>query len=118
MLCMTELGELERHHADFAKRNTRVVVVSLEGPNEAEKTQADFPHLVVVADAGRGLSTVADAIHERSNPHHDGDTSAPATLLVDRQGTVRWEFRPARYFTRLSPDELLAAIDQHLSAGH
>ncbi len=111
---MTELGELEQHHAEFAKRNTRLVVVSLEGPKEASKTQADFPHLVVVADAGKGLSSVADAIHEKSDPHHNADTSAPATLLVDRQGTVRWEFRPTRFFTRLSPDELLAAIDQHL----
>jgi peroxiredoxin len=114
---MTELGELEAHHADFAKRNARVVVVSLEDPNEAKKTQADFPHLTVVADAGRGLSSMADAIHEKSNPHHDADTSAPATILIDRQGTVRWEFRPTRFFTRLSPDELLAAIDQHLAAG-
>lgn len=117
MLCMMELGELEQHHADFAKRNTRVVVVSLEGPNEAKKTQEDFPHLLVVADAGRGLSTVADVIHERSGPN-GVDSAAPATLLVDRRGTVRWEFRPSRFFRRLSPGELLASIDQHLSAGH
>ena len=45
---------------------------------ESQKTQADFPHLVVVADAGRGLSSVADVIHENSNPK-GGDTSAPAT---------------------------------------
>lgn len=112
---MTELGELEQRRADFANRNTRVVVVSLEGPEDAKKTQAQFPHLLVVADASRGLSTVADSIHEGSNPH-GGDTSSPATLLIDRQGTVRWEYRPARYFSRLTPDDLLAAIDQHLSA--
>lgn len=113
---MTELGELERHHAEFARRNTRIVAISLEGPDEAKKTQADFPHLVVVADAGRGLSSVADVIHPRSSPE-GGDTAAPATLLVDRHGTVRWEFRPSRYLTRLSPDELLVAIDSHLPAG-
>jgi len=111
---MTELGELERHHEEFARRNTRVVVASLEGTEDAKKTQADFPHLVVVADAQRGLSSVADAIHPRSGPER-GDTSAPATLLVDRHGTVRWEYRPARFLTRLSPQELLAAIDQHVA---
>jgi hypothetical protein len=37
-------------------------------------------------------------------------------VLVDRQGTVRWTFRPERFLDRLSPDELLAAIDQHLPA--
>jgi hypothetical protein len=74
MLCMTELGELERHSAEFARRNTRVVVVSVEGPEDASKTQIDFPHLIMVADAG--------------------------------------------FITRLSPDELLAAIDQHLPTAH
>jgi peroxiredoxin len=112
---MIELGELEQHHQDFAKRNTRVVVISLEGRGDATKTQADFPHLVVVADEGRGLTSVADAIHERSNPHDNGDTSAPANLLVDRHGVVRWQFRPARIFTRLSANEVLAAIDEHLA---
>ena|SRR5437763_3813021 len=113
---MTELGELERSHAEFARRNTRVVVASVEGLEEAQKTQADFPHLVVVADAERGLSTAASSIHARSDPH-GGDTVAPATVLVDRQGTVKWTFRPDRYLSRLSPHELLAEIDRHLSGG-
>ena len=114
---MIELGELERHQAEFAQRNTRVAVISLESVEDAKKTQADFPHLVVVADAARGLSTVADVIHPHSSPE-GGDTASPATLLVDRQGTVRWEFRPSRYLTRLSPSELLAAIDRALPGGH
>jgi alkyl hydroperoxide reductase subunit AhpC len=112
---MTELGELERRHEEFDKRNTRVVVVSIEGADAAQKTQADFPHLVVVSDAGRELTNVADVIHPRSGPD-GGDSATPATLLIDRQGTVRWAFRPERYITRLSPDELLAAIGQHLAA--
>jgi alkyl hydroperoxide reductase subunit AhpC len=113
---MTELGELERRHADFDQRNTRIVAVSLEKRDDAKKTQADFPHLVVVADAQKGLSSVADSIHLHSAPD-GGETSAPATLLVDREGIVRWEYRPKRYLSRLSPDELLAAIDEHLP-GH
>jgi len=113
---MTELGELERRHADFEQRNTRVVVVSVEGPEAAKKTQAGFPHLIVVTDAQKGLSNVADAIHHRSAPD-GGDTAAPATLLVDREGIVRWQYRPSRYLTRLTPDELLAAIDQQLPSG-
>jgi peroxiredoxin len=114
---MTELGELERTQAEFARRNTRVVAVSVEGPEEAAKTQADFPHLVVVADVGRALSSVADVIHPQSGPN-GSDTAAPATVLVDRQGTVRWANRPERFLARLSPDQMLAAIDRHLSADH
>jgi peroxiredoxin len=110
---MAELGELESHHAEFERRKTHVVAISVEGPEEAKKTQAECPHLIVVADEGRGLSSVADVIHARSAPD-GGDTASPATLLVDRNGVVQWEYRPERFVTRLSADELLAAIDKHL----
>jgi alkyl hydroperoxide reductase subunit AhpC len=112
---VTELGELERRHEEFDRRHTRVVVVSVEGLDEAKKTQEAFPHLVVVADADRGLTNLADVIHPHSGPE-GGDTAAPATLLVDRGGTVRWAYRPDRFLSRLSPDELLAEVDRHLSA--
>jgi hypothetical protein len=36
------------------------------------------------------------------------------TILVGGQGTVRWLFRPGRFLERLSPAQLLAAIDEHL----
>ena len=72
---MTELGELERYHAEFARRNTRIVVASLENSDEAKKTQAEFPHLVVVADAQRALSSIADAILPHSGPG-GSDTAA------------------------------------------
>jgi peroxiredoxin len=113
---MIELGQLEARHADFDKRNTRIVVSSVEGLDDAAKTQADFPHLVVLSDHERKLSDTVDLIHKNSGPD-GGDTSAPTTILVDRQGFVRWLFRPDRVLTRLSPSELAAAVDQHLSAG-
>ena|SRR2546426_61841 len=117
---MIELGQLEGQHAEFDKRKTRVVVASLEDQETAKATQADFPHLVVVADkATLGQSTeprLADAlavIHARSAP--DGsDTAAPTTILVDGAGTVRWIARPDRFLTRLSPAEVLAAVDEHM----
>jgi len=113
---MLELGELERHHEEFAQRNTRVVVVSVEGTEDAKITQERFPHLVVVADKARELTGLADVIVPRSAP--DGsDTAAPATLLVDRHGKVRWEHRPERILDGLSPGELLAAIDRDMDGG-
>ena len=110
---MIELGQLERRHEDFARRNTRVVAISVEGPDEARRTQADFPHLVVLADQGRGLSEAAGVIHPHAGP--DGsDIDAPTTILVDRHGRVRWLYRSGEAIARLSPDEVLQAIDQHL----
>jgi peroxiredoxin len=110
---MIELVQLERRHDDFPKRNARVLAVSLEGLNDAQKTQADFPHLTVLSDQARSLSNAAGLIH----PHaaHDGsDADAPTTILVDRQGTVRWLYRSPAVIARLSPDEVLQAIDEHI----
>ena len=111
---MIELGELERHYDDFARRNTQVMVVSLEGTEDAKKTKADFPHLLVAADKKRGLARAADVIHEDSAP--DGsDTAAPTTFLIDRQGIVRWMYRSETIIERLSPPEVLDAVDKYLA---
>jgi alkyl hydroperoxide reductase subunit AhpC len=108
---MIELGQLERRHEDFARRNTRVIVVSMEGTEDAKQTQADFPHLVVLADEGRGLSEAAALVHARAAP--DGkDADTPTTIIVDRHGTVRWLYRPREVIGRLSPDDVLRAIDE------
>ena len=110
---MIELVQLERRHDDFPQRNTRVVVVSIEGLDDARKTQADFPHLVVLADEGRSLSEIAGLIHPHAAPD-GGDADVPTTILVDKQGIVRWLFRSPQVIARLSPDDVLRAVDQYL----
>jgi alkyl hydroperoxide reductase subunit AhpC len=90
-----------------------VLVVSLEGLDDARQTQADFPHLIVLADQERSLSEVAGLIHPHAAPD-GGDVDVPTTILVDGHGTVRWLYRSPEVFVRLSPDEVLRAIDQHI----
>jgi peroxiredoxin len=111
---MIELGELESRHEDFARRNVRIIAVSVEGTGDAFKTQRQFPHLTVVADEGHGLSDAVDVIHPDSNPS-GGDTSAPTTIVSDRHGTVRWLYRSNAVNVRLSPDEVLEAVDRALT---
>ena len=110
---MTELVQLERRHEDFPKRNSRVVVVSVEGRDDTQKTQTDFPHLTVLSDEARGLSDAAALIHPHAAPD-GGDVDVPTTILVDRRGTVRWIYRSPSVIARLSPDEVLRAIDQNI----
>jgi peroxiredoxin len=110
---MTELVQLERRHADFLQRNSRIIAVSVEELDDARKTQADYPHLTVVSDQGLGLSEAVGLIHPHSAPD-GGDTDAPTTILVDRAGIVRWLYRSPSVIERLSPDEVLEAIDQTL----
>jgi peroxiredoxin len=112
---MIELGQLEAHWQEFEQKKVRIVVISIEEPEAARITQADFPHLIVVSDAARKLADAVEVIHPRSAP--DGsDSAAPTTLLVDGNGTVRWTFRPERVFSRLIATELLTAIDREMPA--
>src|SRR5689334_2802033 len=110
---MIELGQLERRHEDFARRNARVLVASVEGPDDARKTQADFPHPLVLADEGRGLSHAAPLVHAHAKPD-GGDADAPTTILVDWHGTVRWLYRSPLVVARLSPDDVLQAIGSRM----
>jgi peroxiredoxin len=110
---MIELVQLEKHHADFESRNTRVVVASLEGLDDARKTQEEFPHLSVLADESRKLSDAAALVHPHAGP--DGrDADAPTTIIVDRNGIVRWFYRSPQVNARLSPDDVLGEIDARI----
>src|SRR5689334_5326629 len=110
---MVELGQLERRHEAFAARRTRVIVVSVESRELAAQTQAQFPHLLVLCDEGLGLSGAIGVVHAKAAP--DGsDAATPTTILVDPKGEVRWLFRPTAVITRLGPDEVLQAVDEHL----
>jgi peroxiredoxin len=109
---MTELGELEGHHRQFADRHVRVVVISNDDQEAARATQADFPHLVVVSDAEQNVAQAMQVIHAGAGPK--GDTNAPTTFLVDGVGQVRWLFRPESFVVRLPADDLLKAVDRVL----
>ncbi len=110
---MVELGQLEKHHAEFDARGVRVVAASLDDVADTAETQKKFPHLTVVSDAEEGLAKAAEVIGPHRSPS-GGETVSPTTVLIDRTGQVKWVFRPDRYITRLSPEALLAAIDEHL----
>jgi peroxiredoxin len=112
---MIELVQLERRHEDFARRNARVIAVSMDGPDDSQRTQERFPHLVILSDSSRGLSEAAQVVHAHARPD-GGEADAPTTILVDRDGQVRWLYRSPEIVARLSPDEVLAAIDEHMPA--
>ncbi len=111
---MTELVQLDRRISDFREKNARILVASVEGLDLVGKTQAQFPNLIAVSDEGLNLSRAAGLIHPGAAP--DGsDADAPTTILVDRQGVVRWLYRSPSVIERLSPDALLRAIDARMA---
>jgi peroxiredoxin len=89
-------------------------VASVDNQADAQETQADFPHLTIVADPERSLCTAFQVIHAGAGPNKE-DIAGPTTFLIDRAGAVRWVFRPDRFISRLTPAQLLAAVDEHLS---
>src|SRR5262245_38213498 len=114
---MIELGELERHFQKFQNRKNpvHIVAISMDEREDARKSHAQFPHLTVVADADGKMCQALHVMHPGAGPG-GADTVAPTTILVDGQGTVRWLFRADRFLKRLSPAELLAAVDEHMPA--
>ena len=40
----------------------------------------------------------------------------PTTILVDRHGMVQWLYRSPEVIGRLSPDDVLQALDEHIPA--
>jgi peroxiredoxin len=110
---MNELGQLEAHWREFEKKNIQVMVISVQGPEDSQATQGDFPHLVVVSDPEHKLANAVKVIHPQSAPDRS-DTTAPTTILVDGKGIVRWTYRPNWVMERLSPSELLTAIDREM----
>src|SRR5262249_27232570 len=111
---MVELGQLEAHHHEFAKRHTRVVAVSVDALDDSKKTQQDFPYLTVVADHNHKLVDAAAVLHPGAGEHGE-DVAAPTTILVDKYGVVRALIRPTNVASRLSASEVLAAVDKKMA---
>ena len=104
---MIELVQLERRHDDFEKRNTRVLVASMEELDDAKKTQAQFPHLIVLADETR-----KPVRGGRAHPSPRWRRMAATSMFRRRSswtgsGTVRWLYRSPAVNVRLSPEDVL-----------
>src|SRR5262245_11998003 len=111
---MVELGQLEPHHDEFAKRHTRVIAVSVDGLEDSKHVQREFPHLTVVADHEHKLIDAVAVLHPGAGEHGE-DTAAPTTIFVDKYGVVRALFRPTSVARRLSANEVLATVDEKLA---
>src|SRR5262249_7288858 len=111
---MIELGQLEAHHDEFAKRYTRVVAVSVDGLDDSKKTKQDFPHLVIVADTDHKLVDAVEVLHAGASEHGEG-VAAPPTIFVDKHVVVRTLFRPTNVGSRLSASEVLTMVDRKLA---
>jgi alkyl hydroperoxide reductase subunit AhpC len=73
-VCTTELGAVAKLKEEFAKRNTKVMALSVDGLeshkgwiadiNETQGTEVNFP---IIADKDKKVSELYDMIHPNSN---------------------------------------------------
>jgi len=73
-VCTTELGAVAKLKGEFAKRNTKVIALSVDGLeshkgwvkdiNETQHTEVNFP---IIADEDRKVAQLYDMIHPEAN---------------------------------------------------
>jgi alkyl hydroperoxide reductase subunit AhpC len=120
-VCTTELGEVARLKPEFAKRNTKVLALSVDSVDDhrrwsadIEETQGTRPNYPLIADPDRKISTLYDMIHPNAN-----DTLTVRSVYIigpDKKVklTLTYPASTGRNF-----DEILRVLDSlQLTANH
>lgn len=91
-VCTTELGYTAKLKDEFAKRNVKVLALSvdpveshkgwIEDINETQNTRVNFP---IIADADRKVSELYDMIH----PNANSSLTVRSLFVIDPQKNVR-----------------------------
>ena len=112
-VCTTELGLTAKLKDEFAKRNTKVIALSVDPVdshkkwindiNETQNTKVNFP---IIADADRKVSTLYDMIH----PNASATATVRSLFVIDPKKVIRLIITyPAS--TGRNFDEVLRVID-------
>ncbi len=112
-VCTTELGYTAIVSGEFAKRNVKVIAVSVDDVdthngwvndiNDTQNTTVNFP---ILADADRKVSTLYDMIH----PNADSTHTVRSVFVIDPNKKIRLTFTyPAS--TGRNFNEILRVID-------
>ena len=112
-VCTTELGMTAKLKDEFAKRNTKVIALSvdpvdshkkwIDDINDTQKTKVNFP---ILADADRKVSLLYDMIH----PNASTTQTVRSVFIIDPAKKIRLMLTyPAS--TGRNFDEILRVID-------
>jgi alkyl hydroperoxide reductase subunit AhpC len=112
-VCTTELGYTAKLGAEFAKRNVKVIALSvdpveshkrwIDDINETQHTTVNFP---IIADADRTVSQLYDLIH----PNASATATVRSLFVIDPAKKIRLTITyPAS--TGRNFDEILRVID-------
>jgi alkyl hydroperoxide reductase subunit AhpC len=120
-VCTTELGAVAKLKSEFAKRNVKVLAVSVDPLDSHQKwigdineTQACSMNFPIIADAGRKVATAYDMIH----PNVDDKATVRSVFVIGPDKkiklTITYPASTGRNFA-----EILRVIDSlQLTAKH
>jgi len=120
-VCTTELGTVAKLKGDFAKRNTKVIAISvdpidghhkwIEDINDTQGTTVNFP---LIADPERKVATLYDMIHPEADSKHT--IRSVFVIAPDKSVKLTLTYPPA---TGRNFNEILRVIDSlQLTAYH
>ncbi len=112
-VCTTELGRVAQLKDEWARRNTKVLAVSVDGLDDHQAWKSDIEEVAgasvdypIVADKDRNVAELYDMIHPGA-----GDTSpVRSVFLIDPAGKVRLSLTYPKSAGR-NFDEILRALD-------
>ena len=112
---------MEELRAEFVERGVKVITVSVDLPEViAEKRHLHGLQAIMLSDQ---QLAVTDAFGLRNQGVHSAPGSepakalpVPATLLIDREGTVLWRDLSEDYQRRSDPSVVLAAMQAHFDS--
>lgn len=91
-VCTTELGEVARLKDEFAKRNVKVIALSVDGledhkswSGDIEETTGQKPNYPILADVDRKVSNLYGMIH----PNADDTLTVRSVFIIDNNKKVR-----------------------------
>jgi len=112
-VCTTELGLTAKLKDEFAKRNVKVIALSvdpaeshrkwIEDINDTQNTRVNFP---IIADADRKVSILYDMIH----PNMSANTTVRSLFVIDPKKVIRLIITYPQSTGR-NFDEVLRVID-------
>jgi peroxiredoxin len=107
---VAELQGLGAELSEAEKAGVEIVAVSPD-PNERSQRMAEGLRLGYrfVADRDLAVSRRYGLIHPRGGPHGE-DVPRPATVVLDRDGVVRWLALSSNFQVRPDPGDVLRAV--------
>ncbi len=112
-VCTTELGETARLKDEFAKRQCKVIAVSVDSvedhkawSGDIEETQGHAVNFPIIGDENRKVAQLYDMLH----PGEDDSSTVRSVFLIDPNKKVRMTLTYPKSAGR-NFDEILRVID-------